>query len=228
MFLEIYDRIRADPVFANSTIGFIFESNMGQEQATLTRLVTSTGRMDNYFLFFEVETVNGIRTSHEVRVSSDDMMLSHTRAESIFFYKDMIVAEKGKTRADNRALLLGQMAQLQEFVRTDVKGNETRIITAIHGPDNNRRIKGRKDDAYRALAMLVYCAQRADRREPKIMDWDRIARLHLKRAAPASRFEAAASNKRIRLAADKMYKSAGEGNGEFFGFLGTLRNQNVS
>ena len=165
-FVDNYNAIRADPNLRHATIFYVFENNLGREQDHLKRLIKRCSNIfSNCEVLSEKEGKVGFTTSAKTKIASDDTLKLLITMGSLHFYEDFIVnnATLHKERSAKRDIpaaklmidiLIEQIANMREYTERKATGESRVIITSTH-TKKGERVRGRKDDVYRALANTV-------------------------------------------------------------------------
>jgi hypothetical protein len=157
--VALYDHIRADPLFKNVTILYIFENNMGNDHNFLNNIVKDIKRIDNVFVLYENDDKIGFNTSEFSKLTGYDILKTYASVRAIKFYRNLITinAQLVEPRATMKAEFISQMADLKQYAKMHPNGRRTQVISGIHGEDK-KRIQGKVNDINMAFMMLLLYA----------------------------------------------------------------------
>jgi len=184
-----YKKLRAHPLFKDSTIVYIMENNLGMEHNWIAEVIESSVLFNNVAILQEHEGQLGFHTSAQSKIRNDDMLREKISFNSVLFLDDIISTNIDPGRCGNAAknILIDELAGMCEYVKQKPDGTATRYITSIYN-ELFQRIKGKKDDVQRALSMLVWVATLFIARDRRLaIDYRRIAKLREQRFTEGAR-----------------------------------------
>lgn len=184
----MYERIRANPHFKDSTLLYIFENNLGCEHDHLNALIRETPRFNNVDVLYENTTKIGFCTGEKSRLKGVDNLAAFLCNNAIAFEEDLIVCNTEVPKDYNnrnvkeytKNKLIHQVSELQEYKEDMINGTVKRNVTSLFSHENVR-YQNKKDDLERALTtMLLYSMMFRLRQLP--VNYEHIASLQSNRS----------------------------------------------
>jgi hypothetical protein len=194
-----FDALRAHPLLEDSTILYVFENNYALEHSHLKHGLQVMARDNNWCVLHEDvdNIIIGFRTSDKSKLRCDHHLKDRAYEGNIYFTENLINVNFDRSRDAKycKDLLINQIKDMKQYDLISWKGPARRIVTSIYTEDN-KRIKGKKDDLQRALSMLIDTAIRF-RNETLPVNYSHIKTLKLKRKKPEHTQEYHAKKRKI-------------------------------
>jgi hypothetical protein len=159
-FITLYQRIREDPWFKNTTILYLIENNFGNDCSWLYNLMKKSATFDNVYMLSErPQQKLGFCTGELSKMEGFFILQKFAGLSAIRFYKGLITfnAKHTNGRVAMRSLLIEQMSQIKMYTTRNGVSTKT-FITAILD-ENKKRLK-LVDDVLIAFIIFLYNSTR--------------------------------------------------------------------
>lgn len=157
-FIQHYQFLRANPLYKDATIFYIFENNLGREHDHLNLIVEDTGIFSNCKVLQEHPNMIGFWTDDKKKLIMDDGLQQLVTFGRLRFAHNFISVNDDVTRVGDKAIemLVKQIEDLKEY--TTMRAGSIRRIVASILRDDLTVEEGKHDDLQRALSMLIYAS----------------------------------------------------------------------
>ena len=94
-----YKKLRAHPLFKDSTIVYIMENNLGMEHCWIAEVIESSVLFDNVAILQEHDGQLGFHTTAQSKIRNDDMLREKISFNAMLFLDEIISTNKDPDRS---------------------------------------------------------------------------------------------------------------------------------